>query len=68
MQDDYNVLSHRHIRYALFFHNLAMIACIRKGLVAGEERNKYLNQINLNQRYIRKYVANIRRARLTSFL
>ncbi|KAF9473185.1 hypothetical protein BDN70DRAFT_997771 [Pholiota conissans] len=47
--------NHRHIRYALFFQNLAMIACIRNGFVAADERIAYLSQINLNQQYIRKW-------------
>ncbi|KAF8973859.1 dual-domain HisK/Mak2 protein kinase [Flammula alnicola] len=49
--------NHRHVRYALFFHNLAMIACIRNGFVTGDERATYLNQVNVNQAYIRKWLS-----------
>ncbi|RXW16010.1 hypothetical protein EST38_g9848 [Candolleomyces aberdarensis] len=49
--------NHRHVRYALFFHNLAMIACIRKGGLSGNLRAKYFSQIKLNQAYIRKWLS-----------
>jgi hypothetical protein len=48
--------SHRHIRFALFFHSLAMIACVRKGNLTEECRSGYLAQIQDNQAYIRKWV------------
>jgi hypothetical protein len=46
--------SHRHVRYALFFHSLAMIASIRKGSISQDDQQRYLEQIDLNQAYIRK--------------
>ncbi|TFK30704.1 dual-domain HisK/Mak2 protein kinase [Coprinopsis marcescibilis] len=49
--------NHRHVRYALFFHNLAMIACIRKGDLPSETRAKYFAQIKQNQVYIRKWLS-----------
>ncbi|PPQ67388.1 hypothetical protein CVT25_005967 [Psilocybe cyanescens] len=49
--------NHRHIRYALFFHSLALISCIRNGLISGNQRATYLNQISLNQNYIRKWLS-----------
>lgn len=48
--------NHRHIRFALFFHSLAMIACIRKGNLTEECRDNYLAQIRENQAYIRNPV------------
>ncbi|KAG6919550.1 hypothetical protein DXG01_004213 [Tephrocybe rancida] len=49
--------NHRHIRYSLFFHSLAMIACIRKGRLAEDTRTRYLSQIRENQGYIRRWLA-----------
>ncbi|KAI0793300.1 histidine kinase [Abortiporus biennis] len=49
--------NHRHIRYALFFHSLAMIACIREGMISTTDRNRYLRQIDTNQSYIRKWLS-----------
>ncbi|KAF8167825.1 hypothetical protein B0H34DRAFT_645007 [Crassisporium funariophilum] len=49
--------NHRHVRYALFFHSLAMIACIRNGLVTVDQRASYLDQISANQQYIRKWLS-----------
>jgi hypothetical protein len=48
--------SHRHVRFALFFHSLAMIACIRKGVLTDECRDSYLVQIKENQAFIKKWV------------
>lgn len=49
--------SHRHVRYALFFHSLAMIACLRKGNITDDVRSTYMKQIDTNQGYIRKQVS-----------
>ncbi|EPS99596.1 hypothetical protein FOMPIDRAFT_1147208 [Fomitopsis schrenkii] len=49
--------NHRHTRYSLFFHTLAMIQCIRAGDLDQETRSKYLKQIDLNQSYIRKWLS-----------
>lgn len=48
--------SHRHTRYALFFHSLALIACIREEIVTEDECKQYLQQVAVNQTYIRRYV------------
>lgn len=48
--------SHRHSRYALFFHSLAMISCIRKGEITPQQYARYSHQIDENQTYIRKFV------------
>lgn len=49
--------NHRHVRYALFFHSLAMIACIRKGGLPDTQSSAYLAQVNVNQAYIRKWLS-----------
>jgi len=49
--------NHRHVRYALFFQSLALIACIRNGVVSGEKRSKYLTQVNANSIYIKKWLS-----------
>ncbi|RDX43976.1 histidine kinase [Lentinus brumalis] len=49
--------NHRHTRYALFFHSLALIHCIRKGGLSQEDRAKYFKQIETNQSYIRKWLS-----------
>ncbi|KAK2461712.1 hypothetical protein APHAL10511_006175 [Amanita phalloides] len=49
--------NHRHVRYALFFHSLAMMACIRKGDTSDSRRNVFLAQINKNQAYIKKWLS-----------
>jgi len=52
--------SHRHTRYALFFHNLALVACIREEMVTEDECKQYLEQVAANQTYIRRYVTRYR--------
>ncbi|KAG9055946.1 hypothetical protein FS842_000718 [Serendipita sp. 407] len=49
--------SHRHIRYGLFFHSLAMIQCIRHGDISATQREQYLQQIDINQQYIKAWVS-----------
>ncbi|PVF96145.1 hypothetical protein CPB86DRAFT_523058 [Serendipita vermifera] len=49
---------HRHVRYALFFHALAMIQCIRHGSIPQMQQMKYLKQIEINQQYIRAPINN----------
>ncbi|KAG7090785.1 hypothetical protein E1B28_009870 [Marasmius oreades] len=49
--------NHRHIRYGLFFHSLAMIDCIRRGIVSETDRELYLKQVNINQEFIKKWVS-----------
>ena len=48
--------SHRHTRYILFFHCLALIECVRKGRLAPDVREKYMDQVEKNAIYIKKYV------------
>ncbi|KAF9454975.1 dual-domain HisK/Mak2 protein kinase [Macrolepiota fuliginosa MF-IS2] len=45
--------NHRHTRYALFFHSLALIACIRRG-ISREHRSQYLKQIEANQKFLKR--------------
>ncbi|KAJ7022028.1 hypothetical protein C8F04DRAFT_1139170 [Mycena alexandri] len=47
--------NHRHVRYALFFHSLAMIGCLRAGILSDETRRRYLDQVHLNQKYISRW-------------
>lgn len=49
--------SHRHIRYGLFFHSLAMIQCIRHGSIPQSQQLKYLQQTEVNQQYLRSWVS-----------
>ncbi|KAH8992121.1 hypothetical protein EDB92DRAFT_1945661 [Lactarius akahatsu] len=49
--------NHRHTRYALFFHSLAMIDCIREEYVAEDQRDRYLEQVAANQAYIRRWLS-----------
>ncbi|KAF8630202.1 hypothetical protein AX15_003056 [Amanita polypyramis BW_CC] len=49
--------NHRHVRYALFFHSLAMTACLRKDGLSDWRRNTFLAQINKNQAYIKKWLS-----------
>ncbi|GJE87861.1 histidine kinase [Phanerochaete sordida] len=49
--------NHRHSRYALFFHSLALISCIRKGELSPEQYARYMRQIDANQNYIRKWLS-----------
>jgi len=53
----YSHPNHRHIRYALFFHNLALIACLRKGKFAENDRSRYISQVKENQAYIRRWLS-----------
>ncbi|KAF5355680.1 hypothetical protein D9756_004007 [Leucocoprinus leucothites] len=46
----------KHIRYALFFHSLALIACIRRG-VPMQFRARYLKQVQANQVYLKRWVS-----------
>lgn len=48
--------SHRHNRYALFFHSLALIDCLRKDDLEEVRRDRYMKQVDINQHYIRKCV------------
>ena len=48
--------NHRHIRFSLCYHSLAIINCIRKDGLSITRRERYLRQVDLNQAFIRKYV------------
>lgn len=62
-----NILSHRHIRYALFFHSLALIACIRRG-VSMDFRARYLKQVKANQTFLKKYASFLALECVTEFV
>lgn len=47
--------SHRHTRYILFFHCLALIDCVRKGRLTPETWRRYMDQVEKNTAYIKKY-------------
>ncbi|KAJ7748524.1 hypothetical protein DFH07DRAFT_747280 [Mycena maculata] len=47
--------NHRHVRYTLFFHSLSLIGCIRAGTLSDDLRRRYLDQVQLNQRFISKW-------------
>ncbi|KAJ7151534.1 hypothetical protein C8R46DRAFT_1166444 [Mycena filopes] len=47
--------NHRHVRYGLFFHSLALIGCLRAGTHSDDMRRRYLDQVHLNQRYISRW-------------
>ncbi|KAJ6569666.1 dual-domain HisK/Mak2 protein kinase [Mycena capillaripes] len=47
--------NHRHVRYGLFFHSLALIACLRTGNPSDDIRRRYLDQVHLNQRYLSRW-------------
>ncbi|THU88468.1 hypothetical protein K435DRAFT_830560 [Dendrothele bispora CBS 962.96] len=47
--------NHRHVRWSLFFHCLAMISCIRQGQISEKARVNYFKQININTEYIKKW-------------
>ncbi|KAF7784549.1 hypothetical protein Agabi119p4_714 [Agaricus bisporus var. burnettii] len=47
---------HRHTRYGIFFHSLAMVACLRRR-VPGDLREKYIKQIESNQKFLRRWLS-----------
>ncbi|KIK70394.1 hypothetical protein GYMLUDRAFT_89430 [Collybiopsis luxurians FD-317 M1] len=54
--------NHRHIRFALFFHSLALIQCLKQGSVkqgniTSDIRGRYLKQVDANQELIKKWVS-----------
>ncbi|EKM60729.1 uncharacterized protein PHACADRAFT_155836 [Phanerochaete carnosa HHB-10118-sp] len=49
--------NHRHSRYGLFFHSLALTSCIRKADLNAEQYGRYMRQIDANQSYIRKWLS-----------
>lgn len=49
--------NHRHVRFALFYHSLALIACIRTFKPSQEAKLAYLKQVDHNQKYIRRWLS-----------
>ncbi|KAL0950689.1 hypothetical protein HGRIS_007467 [Hohenbuehelia grisea] len=49
--------NHRHVRYSLFFHSLALIARIRRGNLDDSTRATYFKQTELNHQYIKKWLS-----------
>ncbi|KDQ54896.1 hypothetical protein JAAARDRAFT_196280 [Jaapia argillacea MUCL 33604] len=49
--------NHRHTRYGLFFHSLALISCMRKGNMARDRRHRFMKQVEANQSFIRKWLS-----------
>ncbi|KAF7367339.1 Histidine kinase [Mycena sanguinolenta] len=47
--------NHRHVRYGLFFHSLALLGCLRAGNPSEDIRRRYLDQVHLNQKYISRW-------------
>jgi hypothetical protein len=48
--------SHRHVRFGLFFHSLALIQCLWNP-IPNDQRKRYLSQVQLNQEYIRRWIS-----------
>jgi hypothetical protein len=53
----YVLPSHRHVRFGLFFHSLALVQCLWSGSIPNDQRNRYLHQVRLNQDYIRRWIS-----------
>ncbi|KAI0028278.1 histidine kinase [Vararia minispora EC-137] len=49
--------NHRHTRYSLFFHSLALITCVRDGGTSQATAVHYLEQVQANQAYLRKWLS-----------
>ncbi|KAH8120504.1 dual-domain HisK/Mak2 protein kinase [Phellopilus nigrolimitatus] len=49
--------NHRHVRFALCYHSLAMISCIRGEVLSDDQKSRFMTQINLNQALLRKWSA-----------
>jgi len=49
--------NHRHTRYAMTFHSLAMLDCIRSGRLSEERQSLYLKQVDTNQAFVRKWLS-----------
>ncbi|KAJ7356807.1 dual-domain HisK/Mak2 protein kinase [Mycena albidolilacea] len=47
--------NHRHVRYGLFFHSLALIGCLRGSNLSENVHRRYLGQVHLNQKYISRW-------------
>ncbi|KAI5123720.1 hypothetical protein M0805_000314 [Coniferiporia weirii] len=49
--------NHRHVRFALCYHSLAMINCIRGHALSEGQEKRYMKQINLNQAFIKRWLS-----------
>ncbi|KZT22094.1 histidine kinase [Neolentinus lepideus HHB14362 ss-1] len=49
--------NHRHVRYSLFFHSLALIACMRDASLSRESRDRYMKQVEANHSFLRKWLS-----------
>ena len=49
--------SHRHVRFGLFFHSLALIQCLWSDSIPKDQRSRYLHQVQLNQEYLRRWIS-----------
>ncbi|KAJ7596782.1 dual-domain HisK/Mak2 protein kinase [Mycena floridula] len=49
--------NHRHVRYGLFFHCLAMIACLRPAKFSEDQRARYLKQIDKNMGILKRWLS-----------
>ncbi|KAJ6501559.1 dual-domain HisK/Mak2 protein kinase [Mycena vitilis] len=47
--------NHRHVRYGLFFHSLALIGHLRTQHPTDDIRRRYLDQVHLNQKYLSRW-------------
>ncbi|KAJ7655307.1 dual-domain HisK/Mak2 protein kinase [Mycena polygramma] len=47
--------NHRHVRYGLFFHSLALIGHLRTQHPTDDIRRRYLDQVYLNQKYLSRW-------------
>ncbi|VDC01932.1 unnamed protein product [Peniophora sp. CBMAI 1063] len=49
--------NHRSSRFALFFHCLALVECIREGAMSEGVKKRYLDQAHKNMSYLRKWLS-----------
>ncbi|EPQ61132.1 hypothetical protein GLOTRDRAFT_113578 [Gloeophyllum trabeum ATCC 11539] len=49
--------NHRHVRYALFFHTLSLIACMRDTALPVNIRERYMKQVEKNHSFLRKWLS-----------
>ncbi|TFK57700.1 histidine kinase [Heliocybe sulcata] len=49
--------NHRHVRYSLFFHSLALIASMRDINLPRETRERYMKQVDANHSFLRKWLS-----------
>lgn len=49
--------NHRHVRYGLFFHSLALVDCVRRGNLDEKTRLLYVTQVVKNQTFTRRWLS-----------